>query len=388
MSEAATRSGAAPLAGANHAAWAFAADAGSESALRHALGERDPQVWSGTVRTAANVLAGQTFDRPLLLFVDIDGVAYPRGALHALAEHCLPGTVVAAFGSADEAGVARTLNAGGVSAYLVKPLTVDEIARTAHHILTTEPPPRAPGRIIGVCGPGGTGASTLSAALVCCAAHAGHYICAVDLSRSTGALGWLLDLDPPPGLDALCDVAQAEPPSREMIRTVKATSDTSPRVSLVGYPYRAEPWPPPDPERLGEVLEVLKTEHHHVVIEGCESPEELEYYAPLADEWWVVADSTSAVSTARAERLCTRLRARPDTPPLRRLANAARRLAPHPPPPPLVAAPEEAVSVPWLRALRDTSDTGFGTRSLARPVARALQPWLDALGAGEQAVHA
>ena len=97
------------------AALAFATDADTEMALRDGLlgfesasaGTGEPQVWQGGLRAAIAALAeGRT--APLVI-VDIDGVAYPAGAIHELAAVCEVGTVVVAVGSDVSARPGREL---------------------------------------------------------------------------------------------------------------------------------------------------------------------------------------------------------------------------------------------------------------------------------------
>ncbi len=105
------------------AALAFATDAETEVALRDGLfgyenvssEGGDPQVWQGGLRAAIAALA-DGHSAPLI-FVDIDGIPYPAGAIHELASVCEVGTVVVAMGSDASARPGRELLLAGVSDY-------------------------------------------------------------------------------------------------------------------------------------------------------------------------------------------------------------------------------------------------------------------------------
>ena len=105
-------------------ALAFAADPDTEAALRDGLmgyegsspGYGDPQVWQGGLRAAIGAL-NEGHSAPLI-FVDIDRIAYPAGAIHELAAVCEVGTVVIALGSDNTARPGRELLLAGVSDYL------------------------------------------------------------------------------------------------------------------------------------------------------------------------------------------------------------------------------------------------------------------------------
>ena len=93
-------------------ALAFATDPHSERALREGLaGLPDAQVWPGDLRAAAAALAQG--HAPRIVFVDIDDIAYPAGALYELSTVCEVGTIVIALGSATRRGSAAKFSSPG-----------------------------------------------------------------------------------------------------------------------------------------------------------------------------------------------------------------------------------------------------------------------------------
>ena len=92
---------------------AFVMDSTSEHTLREGLAVcPDAEVWPGGVVAAVTALTRGAESR--LLFVDLDGVPFPAGAIHELAEVCEVGTKVVAFGSERSARFCREVLLAGV----------------------------------------------------------------------------------------------------------------------------------------------------------------------------------------------------------------------------------------------------------------------------------
>ena len=254
------------------AALAFATDADTEEALRDGLlhyegpspdcGEA--QVWPGGLRAAIAALADGHATR--LVFVDIDGIPYPAGAIHELAAVCEVGTVVVAIGSDGSAQPGRELLLAGVSDYLAKPLTAEAVSAAAARAATAGAP--ASGRAVGLAGPGGSGTTTLTAALALHAAARGCYVSVLDLDRSVAALALSLDVEPAAGLDQLLEAAARSAPDPEMIAGVRTRR--SDRIEI--YAHRWNPSLPAAPQAAAveQVLAALRRRSQLVLVDGCE----------------------------------------------------------------------------------------------------------------------
>ena len=250
-------------------ALAFATDPDTEAALREGLsGHRDSQVWPGDLRAAMAVLALPEAPSPDLLFVDLDGTPYPGGAIHELAAVCEVGTVVIALGQDGTARFSREILLAGVSDYLVKPITAAGVREAAGRATAPETP--AGGRVAGLVGAGGSGATTLAAMTALLAAERGRYVSVLDLSRTFPALPFQLDVEPAAGLDQLLDTAGATEPDPEMVDGVRAAR--ADRIAV--YAYRWSPAPPPRPPlaAVGRLLAELKRRSHLVLVDGLEDP--------------------------------------------------------------------------------------------------------------------
>ena len=258
------------------AALAFAADPETEGALREGLlryrgaspDRDDPQVWSGGLRAAVAALEdGHTSD---LLIVDLDGIPYPAGAIHELAEVCEVGTVVIALGSDGSARAGREILLAGVSDYLVKPVTAAAIREAA--LRATGSGENSPGRgcVAGFAGTGGSGTTTIAAAAALHAAERGRYVSILDLSRTVSAMALLLDVEPAPGLDQLFEAAGRSPPDPKLLDGVR--TERSERISI--YAYRLGPSLPPVPPMpaLDWLLGQLRQRSQLVLVDGLDDP--------------------------------------------------------------------------------------------------------------------
>ena len=125
-------------------------------------------MWPGGVDAAVTALGGGA--RARLLFVDLDGLGYPAGAIHELAAVCEVGTVVVAFGTATSARYSREVLLSGVSDYLVKPLEAEAVREAALRAGVGGADSGA--RVTAFAGGGGSGATTLAAGVAVTAAAA------------------------------------------------------------------------------------------------------------------------------------------------------------------------------------------------------------------------
>ena len=274
---------------------AFAADAGTERILREALdGQQDGGVHRGDMAAAIKHLTGAS--SPQVVIVDLDGSRFPAGSIHELAGVCEFGTKVIAVGSNDTARLARELLTTGVSDYLPKPVSVQEIRESVRVALEAEgaPPRLHAGRVIAFtgCG-GGCGATTLAAVTVRASAARGSYVSALDLDRTFGALPWMLDVEPPAGLDELLGmIARSSSAGADMIDSVSVAADA--RISVYGY-RRGEGVPPvPSAAGVHGLTEHLANRSHLVVVDGMSDADTLFSVLEDADERVLVYEPTLA----------------------------------------------------------------------------------------------
>ena len=283
-------------------ALAFATDPHSERALREGLsGLQDAQVWPGDLRTAAAAL-GQGHS-PRIVLVDIDDIAYPAGAIYELSTVCEVGTIVIALGSDDTARFSREILLAGVSDYLVKPVSVaavrESVARAAGSVANGA----MEGWLVGFSGTGGSGATTIAAALL--AAERGRYVSALDLNRTFSALSFLLDVEPGGGLvDLLSTVARASL-HPEMVEGVRA--QRSDRIAVYGYPWSGESPPLAPVWAVCELLVELQRRSHLVIVDGMDDPVTRQALLAMVDARVLVVEPT-VTGAASAARTMARIR--------------------------------------------------------------------------------
>ena len=288
------------------AALAFATDPETERALREGLlryegpssGLDEPQVWPGGIEAAVSALAAGHSSG--LVIVDLDGVPFPVGAIHELAEVCDAGTAVIALGSENTARVSREVLLAGVSDYLVKPVTAAAVRQAALRATGAEEGPAALGCVAGFAGPGGSGATTLAAATALHAAGEGRYVSVLDLNRTVSAMGLLLDVEPAPGLDQLFDVADRSSPDLKLLDGVR--TERSDRISVYAYRLGASPPPVPSMRALDWLLRQLRRRSQLVLVDGLDDPE-TRFHLPGALDVRVLAvepTPTGCVHAARA----------------------------------------------------------------------------------------
>lgn len=258
------------------AALAFAADSETETALREGLlhfegaspDQEDPQVWPGGLRAAVAALAdGHSTG---LVIVDLDGVPFPAGAMHELAEVCEVGTAVIALGSDGSARASREILLAGVSDYLVKPVSPAAIRDAALRAAGADTDSPARGCVAGFAGTGGSGATTLAAAAALHAAGQGRYVSILDLNRTVSSMALLLDVEPAPGLDQLFEVAGRSLPDPGLLDGVR--TERSERISVYAYRLGSALPPVPSLPALHWLLGQLRHRSQLVLVDGLDDP--------------------------------------------------------------------------------------------------------------------
>ena len=278
-------------------ALAFATDPESEHALREGLaGYRDAQVWPGGLRAALTALGSGAGAR--LLFVDLDEIAYPAGAIHELAAVCEVGTVVVAFGSDDSARFSREILLAGVSDYLVKPLSTAEVRDAALRAGLVEEVTAPHGRLAAFIGSGGSGTTTLVAAAALLAAQQGRYVSVLDLSRPFSALAFLLDVEPAAGLAQLLEASARSMPDPEVVKAVQVRR--SERIAVYAHRFGPAPSAAPEPEAVIRVVSELKRRSHLVLVDGLDEPETRSALLAAAERRVLVMEPTPGGATRGA----------------------------------------------------------------------------------------
>ena len=356
-------------------ALAFAMDSESEHALREGLAAYpDAQVWPGGLRAAVAALGGGTGTR--LLFVDLDGIAYPAGAIHELAAVCEVGTEVVAFGSDGSARFSREVLLAGVSDYLVKPMGASAVRDAAMRAGLGEADSTSGGCVAAFAGSGGSGTTTLAVALALLAARRGRYVSVLDLSRPYSTTAFLLDVEPAAGLERLLDASGSSTLDPDEVNAVRVKR--SERIAVYAYRFGPVPFPAPETDAVLRLVSVLKRRSHLVLVDGLERPETQPDLLSRVDRRVVVLEPTPSGAT-RGARLLERLG---NGPPLIVVGNHTRDFD--------KAAGERVlrragvrirpgVSVPFTPTLPALCDRGWPKDHLPRPLEQAVSELGDLL---------
>ena len=186
---------------------AFIADEETRRIVEHAcqtLG-RDVSVSEGGSREAMEYLSEAPM--PEVLIVDVSDTGKPLSTMLTITAAFAENTKVIAIGSVNDIGLYRELIEGGVSDYLVKPISEkalsDSIARERTPAQPTEPTgEKQAANVIAVVGTrGGVGASTIAAncAWIVAQEHK-RQTTLLDLDLQFGTIALTLDIEPTRGL--------------------------------------------------------------------------------------------------------------------------------------------------------------------------------------------
>ena len=368
--------------GGRFAALAFATDQQTENALRQGLLNfrkpapqfDDPEVWTGGLRAAVSALADGYSAR--LVIVDVDGIPYPAGAIHELAEVCDIGTNVVAVGSDNSARSSRELLLAGVSDYLVKPITAAAVQDSLARAAGNDPAGSTTGKVVGFAGTGGSGATTLVAATALQASVRGRFVSVLDLSRTAPTTAIFLDVEPSAGLDQLLDIAAGAVPDPQMLEGV--CTRRSDRISLYAYRWNVEPSAVPPLAAVEWLIDELRQRSQLVLVDGLDDPEMRFAVLERADMRVVVAEPTVR-DVPRAARIVDLLGGRAPT---LRVRNHTRELkrgsksAPH-----AGAATQlpADVEIPFEPSLPAIADRGWPEGRIPRRLRKPLDGLTDRL---------
>jgi len=231
---------------------------------------------------------------PETIIVDISGSDMPASQVHNLAELCEPGVTVIAIGDRNDVGLYRDLVQAGVSEYIVKPVTVQLLAKALSSTPTVaegSPISSKLGKMVAVVGArGGVGATTLVMNLAWYLANRqNRRVLLLDLDLQNGDCALALNLKPTPGLrEALVNPVRID--SVFIERTVAILGDRL-FVLSAEEPLRA------DAEFTAEAVEtlvaVLRTQFHYIIADVPRIPAAPYRQAlDIADVRVIVADQT------------------------------------------------------------------------------------------------
>jgi len=185
---------------------AFVADGECESSLHTYLSQLsfpNATIKVGGIARAIQYLGAER--SPESLIVDISGADMPASLVRDLAELCEPGVTVIAIGDRNDIGLYRDLVHAGVSEYIVKPLTLQLLAKALSPKSAAaegSPISRKLGKVVAVVGArGGVGTTTLAINLAWHLANRQkRRVLLLDLDLQNGDCALALNLRPTPGL--------------------------------------------------------------------------------------------------------------------------------------------------------------------------------------------
>jgi len=214
-------------------AMVFTRDREAEGVIRQCLSNLIPsaEFFTGTVDMAIPQLAQHA--SPLLLVVDVTGVADPVSQIRKLAEVCEPGTGVIVIGDLNDVRLYRELKRVGVVEYFFKPLVSSLVTRTASGILTgsVEQQGASTGKLIIMIGVrGGVGTTTIAASAAWHLAEPHQRrVVLLDLDLYFGDAALQLDAAP---THALCEALE-HPERVDDLFLERATIQVTERLSLL-----------------------------------------------------------------------------------------------------------------------------------------------------------
>ena len=273
----------------------FVLDGRSEASLNSCFSHLS--ISNATIKRGGIVRAIQYLSAersPETIIVDISGSDMPASQVHNLAELCEPGVTVIAIGDRNDVGLYRDLVQAGVSEYIVKPVTVQLLAKALSSTPTVaagSPISWKLRKMVAVVGArGGVGATTLVMNLAWYLANRqNRRVLLLDLDLQNGDCALALNLEPTPGLrEALVNPARID--SVFIERTATILGDRL-FVLSAEEPLRA------DAEFTAEAVEtlvaVLRTQFHYIIADVPRIPAEPYRQAlDIADVRVIVADQT------------------------------------------------------------------------------------------------
>jgi pilus assembly protein CpaE len=259
---------------------AYVADEPSEQALKGGLLPlfEALQVRRGTVRQAARALEREP--TPLVLIVDISGVADPVAALDELAAVCAPDVRVLVVGDRQDIGFYREMTRDlGVEEYIFKPLTRDNVGSLFGPHLTqalggVQRGSNRGGRVVAVCGArGGVGTTTVAAnlALQLSETTRGH-VALLDLHLRGGAIAMAFGTRVGAGLR----IALEDPDRVDTLFVDRVALPLTERLRIIAAEEPIEAMPTPTVDGLVRLFEVLRGKFNTIVVDMPMPPQAVE----------------------------------------------------------------------------------------------------------------
>ena len=273
----------------------FVLDGRSEASLNSCFSQLS--ISNATIKRGGIVRAIQYLSAersPETIIVDISGADMPASQVHNLAELCEPGVTVIAIGDRNDVGLYRDLVQAGVSEYIVKPVTVQLLAKalsSTPSVAEGSPISRKLGKMVAVVGArGGVGATTLAMNLAWYLANRrNRRVLLLDLDLQNGDCALALNLKPTPGLRE----ALVNPVRIDSVFLERAVAILGDRLFVLSAeePLRA------DAEFTAEAVEtlvaVLRTQFHYIIADVPRTPAAPYRQAlDIADVRVIVADQT------------------------------------------------------------------------------------------------
>ena len=247
---------------------AYINDEESEATLRMGLSDHleSIAVRRGGVRAAIRALERER--TPRVLVVDLSDEDDPVGALDGLASVCEPDVTVLAIGNQGNIEFYREITRGlGVSEYLTKPLTRDNVARLfgARVAGLAERPSQRAGHVVAVCGVrGGVGATTVAINLALQVAETTRsHVGILDLHLRAGTAATMLSARCSAGLRVALEQADRV----DALFVERASTKISDRVRLLAADEGPEADVAPTAEGVTRLLELLRTRCNIIVVD-------------------------------------------------------------------------------------------------------------------------
>lgn len=221
------------------------------------------EIMEGSVTNAAGHYAEQP--TPNLLIVDVpDDRETAFTGLQNLAEACDPGTQVVVVGARNDVGVYRDFMRQGISEYLVSPVSAVQFIETIAGIYAA-PAAQPMARVHCFTGvKGGVGSSTIAQNAAWHLAETLHESTIIlDLDLAFGNLGINFNYEGGKGIAE----ALLEPDRLDNVLLERTVHKIGERLNLYTAPATLDSGFDPTPKALEKVLDVVKANYAHVVID-------------------------------------------------------------------------------------------------------------------------